>query len=165
MRVLDRAPAQTLTPESGLRGYIRRLFRPWKLVTFLLGTGFFVWGALYWALPTWDVGVSIWMSVLCYLLAPWSVGLGIDAIRVRTKGWGWRLLLSALVIYFVGSGSYEIYNTIRMGRHPITYWENLFFSVPVTIMAGIVWGYDGSVTDLLADVRKAFRDGRRSRNP
>jgi hypothetical protein len=37
--------------------YLRGLARPWKLLTFALGTGFFVWGA-FWTVPTWDVGVS-----------------------------------------------------------------------------------------------------------
>lgn len=129
-------------------------------MTFLLGTAFFVWGALHWDLATWDVGVSFLMSILCYLLAPWAVGLGLDAVRRRPRNWGFRLLVAAAVVYLVGSGSYEVYNTIRMGRHPITYWENLFFSVPVTVMAGLVWRWNGSVADFVREVRRSLRDAR-----
>jgi hypothetical protein len=114
-----------------------------------LGTGFFVWGACFWAVPTWDVGVSILMSVLCYLLAPWAVGLVWRSLRGRRPGWPRELGLGLVLVYFVASGSYEIYNTIRMGQHPVTYWQNLAFSVPVTIAAGLLWRYDGPLSDLL----------------
>jgi hypothetical protein len=65
------------------------------------------------------------------------------------------LVLGAAVVYFIASGSYEIYNTIRMGEHPVTYWYNLWFSVPVTIIAGVLWGYDGSVGDFVKDLKLA----------
>jgi hypothetical protein len=136
--------------------YLLGLARPWKLVTFALGTGFFVWGAYFWAVPTWDVGVSLLMSVLCYLLAPWAVGLGWRALRDRRAGWRRDLVLALAAIYFVASGSYEIYNTLRMGQHPVTYWQNLAFSVPVTIAAGLLWRYDGSWLALLREVRAAM---------
>jgi len=135
-------------------GYLHELGRPWKLVTFGLGTGFFVWGAYFWAVPTWDVGVSILMSVLCYLLAPWAVGLGWRALRDRGPGWPRNLGVALVAVYFVASGSYEIYNTLRMGQHPVTYWQNLAFSVPVTIAAGLLWRHDGSLADLLRELRR-----------
>jgi hypothetical protein len=140
-----------------MRAYFRNLLRPWKFITFALGTAFFVWGAGYFDAPTWDVGVSWLMSILCYLLAPYAVDLGIVAVRGRGPHWRWKLTASAALVYFIASGSYEIYNTIRMGQHPITYWYNLGFSVPVTIIAGVVWRYDGSLRDLAADVRHAFK--------
>ncbi|MBI2895330.1 MAG: hypothetical protein HYY06_17375 [Deltaproteobacteria bacterium] len=141
--------------------YLRNLLRPWKVVTFLLGTAFFVWGALYWDLATWDVGVSFLMSILCFLFAPWAVEFGLDSVRRRPRRWGLRLLAAAAVVYMIGSGSYEIYNTLRMGHHPITYWENLFFSVPVTVMAGLVWRWDGSIADFVRELRRALRDTER----
>jgi hypothetical protein len=141
-----------------VRAYLRNLLRPWKVVTFLIGIGFFVWGAGYFDAPTWDVGVSIWMSVLCYLLAPYAVDLGLRAARSRKKGWVRDLLISAAIVYFVASGSYEIYNTIRLGQHPYTYWYNLWFSVPVTIIAGLVWRYDGSMKDFLNELGSAGKE-------
>jgi hypothetical protein len=140
-----------------LQRYFRNLFRPWKVVTFALGTAFFVWGAGYFDAPTWDVGVSWLMSVLCYLLGPFAVDLGIQAARERGELWQWRLLLAAALVYFIASGSYEIYNTVRMGQHPITYWYNLAFSVPVTLIAGFVWRYDGSISDFIAELRRTHR--------
>lgn len=144
---------------TALRSYFRNLFRPWKVVTFAIGTGFFVWGAGYFDAPTWDVGVSWLMSVLCYLLAPWAVDSGIHAVRARPPRWPWRLLLSAATVYFVASGSYEIYNTLRMGEHPVTYWFNLAFSIPVTIIAGLVWRFDGSLTKLWNEIQQTTAAG------
>jgi hypothetical protein len=68
-------------PLKRIRRYFANLFRPWKVVTFAGGTGFFVWGAYYWRLMTWDVGVSLLMSVLCYALAPLGVTLGLQAFE------------------------------------------------------------------------------------
>lgn len=145
-----------------LQRYFRNLLRPWKVATFALATAFFVWGAGYFDAPTWDVGVSWLMSILCYLVAPFAVNLGIQAVRVRRGHWQWRLLLASAIVYFIASGSYEIYNTIRMGRHPITYWYNLGFSVPVTLIAGFVWSYHGSIRDLVALMHDAIRSFQRS---
>ena len=150
-----RAPAREWMGRLG--AYLRNLLRPWKATTFLLGTSFFVWGALYYQLPTWDVGVSVLMSVACYLFAPWAVSMGMEAVRWRIGRWWARLLLSVVLVYLVGSGSYEVYNTVRMGMHPVTYWENLFFSLPVTIIAGVVWRFDGSLRALLAAVLGVLR--------
>lgn len=132
----------------------RSLLRPWKLVTFALGTAFFVWGAYFWAVPTWDVGVSVLMSVLCFPIAPFAVDLALRGWRARRFG---EVLIAAILVYAVASGSYEVYNTIRMGQHPITYWWNLAFSVPVTIAAGLIWRYDGSVADFFAEVARRRR--------
>src|SRR6266542_4186283 len=141
----------------GIRNYLRKLFRPWKFITFLFGAMFFIIGARYWAVPTWDVGVSILMSILCFLIAPWAVDIGTMAVLARGRGWVRKLSAATLLIYLVASGSYEVYNAVRMGQHPVTYWQNLAFSVPVTIAAGLVWRYDGSLLDLLRDIRSKVR--------
>lgn len=140
-----------------MEAYLRCLLQPWKLITFFCATAFFIWGAYHWAVPTWDVGVSVVMSVLCFLLAPWAIDLGARAILERRPGWVCRGLLATTLVYLVASGSYELYNTIRMGQHPVTYWQNLAFSVPVTIAAGLVWRYDGSLRDLLRELRSEVR--------
>ena len=142
---------------AGLARYLRRLLVPWKLLSFIAGTAFFVWGARFFDAPTWDVGVSLLMSVLCFLLAPLALDLILDALRRRRALWPLRLLAGLVLVYAVASGSYEIYNTLRMGYHPPTYWENLFFSVPTTIGAGLLWRLDGSLGELLGRVRRAFR--------
>ena len=134
------------------KNYFINLFRPWKVVTFLIALGFLIWGAYAYKIPTWDVPISIIMSVLCFLLSPYAVSLGVSAVTQRKSGWLVKLAISIMLIYFVGSGSYEIYNTLKLGQHPDTYWVNLSFSVPVAIVAGLVWRYPGSLADLYREV-------------
>ncbi len=140
-----------------MTAYLRRLLRPWKLLTFVAATAFFVWGARFFDAPTWDVGVALLMSVLCFLLAPWAMDLAIGVVRRRPPRWPLHLLLSALLVYVVASGDYQLYNTLRLGRHPPTFWENLFFSVPVTILAGLLWRLDGTLLEVLRSLRPAPR--------
>ena len=130
------------------------LLRPWKVTTFLLGMASFVIGALYFAVPTWDVGVSIWMSILCYTLAPLGVSLAITGFR-KKRGWPrvGCLMGAAALIYFVGSGSYELYHLVVWDQRPPTYWENVFYSIPVTVIAGILWRYDGTLIELIDEIR------------
>jgi hypothetical protein len=132
--------------------YLHRLMRPWKIVTFLLGTAFFVWGAFFFDAPTWDVPNAILMSVVTFLLAPWSV----DQMVLAGKGRGLqclRLLAGLAGIYVCGSGSYEVYHLLRHGWHPRTYWENFFFSLPAATVAGILWRLDMSLAELWRRVR------------
>lgn len=114
----------------------------------------FVIGALWFAVPTWDVGVSLWMSILCFALAPLAVSLAVVGYRQHT---GLRrvayIMASTALIYFVGSGSYELYHLVIFDQHPPTYWPNLFFSVPVTIIAGILWRYEGTLGALFEELR------------
>lgn len=136
--------------------YLRRLLYPWKLVTLAAGTAFFVWGAYFFDAPTWDVGVSLLMSGLCFLLAPLALDLVLGALRGRSRPLPrlLRLLAGAALVYLVGSGSYELYHLLVNGRHPVTYWENLLFSLPVAVCAGLLWRLDGTLSQLAGWLRR-----------
>jgi len=141
-----------------LLDYFRRLMRPWKIVTFILGTAFFIWGAHAFDAPTWDMPVSIIMSVVTFLLAPWSVDQLVLGVR-RRGGQRLRLAAGLAGIYVCGSGSYEVYHLIWSGWHPPTYWENFFFSIPTAIVAGMIWRVNMSVAEVWTRVRAALHDG------
>ena len=140
--------------KSAVVDYARLLFVPWKVVTFLIAMVALIIGAEWFAVPTWDVGVSVWMSLLCFALAPLAVSLAVVGVQRHS---GPRrlayLMASAALIYSVGSGSYELYHLVIFEQHPPTYWPNLFFSVPVTIIAGILWRYDGTLRQLFKEIR------------
>jgi len=53
--------------------YWHFLAEPWKLVTFIAGTGLITLVAPYTGDPTWDYVDGFFMSVLCYATAPWVV--------------------------------------------------------------------------------------------
>jgi integrase len=100
--------------------------RPWKVVTFLPGMAFFIWGAYAFDAPTWDVPVSVIMSVVTFLLAPWSEDQLVRGARLGGLQ-RLRLALGLGGIYLCGSGSYEFYHLVCSGWHPATYWESFFF--------------------------------------
>lgn len=149
---LDASRSDDTTSSNGK--YFAELLRPWKFSGYAIGMIVFVAGAYDLQLPTWDVGVSILMSAYCFLGAPWATAAVIEGYKERS----WRrFMFGACAVYAIGSGSYEIYNTLRMGQHPPTYWPNLFFSVPVTLVAGLIWGFPGSLRDLGKNMRSVLR--------
>lgn len=136
--------------------YIKRLGRPWKLLSFHGGMFTLAWGATHFNLPTWDWGVVLLMSGLCFLLGPLAMDLCITSVG-RGPFRPWRMLAGLALIYLVGSGSYQLYYLIRFGGHPATFWENFAFSIPVTIIAGLIWRFDGSLLDLMRAVRRVVQ--------
>lgn len=131
-------------------------------MTLGIGTTFFVWGAYTFDAPTWDVPVSILMSAVTFLLAPWSID---QMLRGYASPGLHRLRIVAGIvgIYACGSGSYELYHLARSATHPVTYWENLFFSIPTAIVAGIIWRLDGTLREIVARVRSPARSDRTQR--
>lgn len=51
--------------------YFQDLLQPWKLVSLLLGILFLIWGAGFFSVPDWDIGVSFAMAIPTYLTAGW----------------------------------------------------------------------------------------------
>ena len=47
----------------------RELARPWKALSFAIGMAWLLYGALTYGIADWDVGISIAMGGLTYLLA------------------------------------------------------------------------------------------------
>lgn len=158
-----------MNPEEGLmypsfflKKYSQELFRPWKLISFSGAVGYYIWGAYYYKCPTWDVPVSIIMSVLTYALAPWTVKSLYYLIQSRPKYWFLKLLICVSVIYACASASYELYNWWHLGYWPPpTYWVNLWYSTCAFLAAGILWKFEGTLKELLtnltADLKKVFK--------
>ena len=149
-------------PSFSLQGYAKELFRPWKFITFSMALGYYIWGAYHYKCPTWDVPVSIIMSVLTYVLAPWTVKSLYHLILKRPKFWFIKLLICVVVIYACASASYELYNWWHLGYWPPpTYWVNLWYSTCAFLAAGILWKFDGTfkelLTNLTADLKRVLK--------
>ncbi len=137
-------------PSFSIKKYTKELLRPWKLATFSVALSYYVWGAHYYRMPTWDVPVSVIMSLLTYVFAPWVVNLLFYLIKERPKKSGWKLIACFLVTYICASGSYEVYHmTVGIGFHPPTYWVNLYYSTLIFIAAGMFWRFEGTLWELL----------------
>lgn len=132
-------------------GYIKELKRPWKLTTFSLGMGWLVYGALYLHISDWDIGISLLMGGLTYLLAPWSVTAIAAGIRWRGKAWLLKILVALFLAWLTVDGVYVAYHSLR--GNVIFRRENFFTSSALYFLAGIVWAYRGSLRELLQDIQ------------
>lgn len=128
---------------------LRELRRPWKLVTFALGLGWLLYGALYYDIADWDVGISLLMGGLTYLLASWSIGRLIQ-LR-RPDGIGLAVALAALfAAWFCVDGVYVLYHDLAGNR--IDREGNFRASLPLYFLAGMIWFYRGSLAELRRDL-------------
>ena len=140
-------------PQFHIKRYAKELIRPWKLATFSLALAYYIWGAYYYQCPTWDVPVSLIMSLLTYIFAPWTVKSIYYLAKNRPRYWLLRLIVCAAVIYACASGSYELYNWWNLGYHPPpTYWINLYYSTLMFFAAGMVWKFEGTLRELIREV-------------
>lgn len=144
------------------RNYLRELRRPWKLITFMLGMGWLFYGAIFYGIGDWDIGISIIMGTLTYLLAPWSVFMIVNALRYRPHWW-WLHILSALIpALLVVDTSYVIYHSLAgnaMYRD-----ANFRASISLYFLAGVAWLYRGSQSDFLKEIRTALQADRVNKN-
>lgn len=135
---------------------LRELIRPWKLLSFVIGMAWLLFGALNYGIADWDVGISLLMGGLTYLFAPWSVRTILTASRNRSP---YRLLkvgAAVFVAWIVVDGVYVLYHT-AMGNRMFRI-ENFYASSALYFLAGSIWLYRGSVRELLANVRAVLRN-------
>lgn len=129
----------------------REFLRPWKLVTFALGTGLMLLGSRYTPAPDWDIPVSLIMCTLAYLTAPWSLRVLLER---RWRLWPAMLFLT----WFTVDGSYAIYwyftdpEVLALMRE-----VNFPASLSLYGMCGVVWLYRGSLGEFVAELRRCFR--------
>lgn len=144
-------PGYPLWPDRAAR---RELRRPWKLASFTLAMIALLYGALNFGIGDWDVGVTVLMGALTYVLAPWSVLVIGSAIRYRRQHWWAHVLWALLVAVLVVDTSYTLYHTLA--GNPQDREGNFRASFPLYFLAGMAWLYRGSLRELVADLRQAI---------
>ncbi len=133
------------------KSYARELVRPWKLFSFCISMSWLLYGALFYHVQDWDIGVTLLMGSLTYLFAPWSVWVIYSSIRYRPKYWYIHIILALVAWLFVVDWVYMLYHTI-IGNQ--TFREaNFYASTPLYFMAGLVWLYRGSLKELSDNIR------------
>ena len=127
--------------------------RPWKLFSLACGIALLIAGAYYYEAPDWDVPVSFLMAVLAYLTAPWSMRVILER---RWKNWP-AMLLST---WFTVDGSYWLYwrfvNPAALAMRD----ANFPASLSLYLICGVVWLWQGSLAELLAESKRALRGSR-----
>jgi len=136
------------------RAYLRELRRPWKVLSFSIGMTWLLYGALFYEIRDWDIGVSIVMGCLTYLLAPWSVRLIAKAIRLRSRWWLLHIAIAVIAALLVADTSYMTYHAIA--GNPTDREGNFRASITLYFLAGILWAYQGPLRQLVHDIRRAF---------
>lgn len=137
------------------RAHLRELRRPWKLLTLAGGMAWLLYGALFHGIGDWDVGVSLIMGGLTYLLAPWSVLLIRNALVFRPAWWPAHVALALAAAVLVVDTSYMTYHGLV--GNPTDREGNFRASIALYFLAGVPWAYRGSLRELAAGVRAALR--------
>jgi len=125
--------------------------RPWKLFSLALGIALLIAGAFYYDAPDWDVPISLIMGLLAYLTAPWSMRVMLER---RWKQWPAMLFAT----WFTVDGSYWLYwRTVDPTALEMMREANWPASLSLYWMCGIVWLYQGSLSEVLHETSTAIR--------
>jgi hypothetical protein len=116
--------------------YWKFLFEPWKLFSFAVATLCVSLAAPYSGDPTWDLADSIIISILTYFFAPWSVAVLYRNLRSRKFS---ADLWVALCLFFIPCWTYDLYILLRDNIYPPTWYDNLYISGGMTLIAGLFW--------------------------
>ena len=117
--------------------YWHFIFKPWKVVTFLIAASGLTVIAPYTGDPTWDYFDALFMSFLTYFTAPWAMGV---IYKVAKKELPIKQAYVAFCVWmFSASWSYDLYLLIRDGFYPTTWFFNILASSVLYILAGLFW--------------------------
>ena len=120
--------------------YWRFLFVRWKVITFIIAATGMTVIAPYTGDPTWDYADALFMSVLTFLTAPWSIG---SIYKVLKKEIPFQQGFVAVCLWmFSASWSYDVYLLIRDGKYPATWFANIFASSVLYLLAGLLWNLE-----------------------
>ena len=138
------------SPSPPTTSWLTEYTRPWKLFSLAIGVALLIIGSFYDPAPDWDVPISLIMAILAYLTAPWS-------LRVMLER-RWRLLPAALfATWFTVDGCYWLYWHFENPR-ALEFMRDANFPASLSLYAicGIIWFYQGSLRELLAETRARF---------
>jgi hypothetical protein len=117
------------------RGYRAQLLARPRLVAIAIALAAFVLLAPLTGDPTWDAIDATFMSVGCYLTAPWACAIAYRAARGRASAL--EVVLAAIAWCFVTSWSYDLYLVVRDGVFPVTSRVNFFASTILYVLGGL----------------------------
>jgi len=126
---------------------MKEYLRPWKLFLLGIGISLLIIGAFYYKAPDWDITISFIMAIFAYLFAPWSM-------RVMVERKWHRFPLMLFFTWFTVDGCYWLYwrvvdpIALEMMRE-----ANFLASLSLYWICGLIWYYQGTVRQLLADLK------------
>lgn len=129
--------------------HINELLRPWKIITFIIGTLILIIGSLLVKLPDWDIPVSILMVLLTYLLGPLSLNFLLtpnNTINIYI-----RVLVFIACYIFTVDVSYTLYHEYH--NHMYFRLYNLLASTILYFICSFVWAFQGTLKDFFSELR------------
>lgn len=130
--------------------WLTEYYRPWKLATLAAGIALLILGSFYYEAPDWDIPISFIMAIFSYLTAPWSL-----RVILERKWRLWPAMLFAT--WFTVDGCYVIYWYFK---NPVALELMRDVNFPASLslygMCGIVWLYQGSLKQLLSEIKNHF---------
>jgi hypothetical protein len=137
---------------------MKEFLRPWKLVSFAIGLALLIAGALLGLAPDWDIPISVIMATLAYLTAPFSL-----RVLVERR---WRLLPVALfAAWFTVDGCYWLYwHFVDPAALAMMRSANFWASLALYGTCGVLWLYQGSMTQFWRDTKIVLRELSRRRD-
>jgi hypothetical protein len=122
------------------KDYWQFLFKPWKVVTFIMAAIGLTAIAPYTGDYTWDYYDTSLMSILTFLTAPWGVGI---FYKLRKRKASAKQVFVAFCVWMLSaSWSYDIYMYFRAGQYPPTWWPNIILSSFLYASGGLMWNLD-----------------------
>ncbi len=122
------------------RSYYKFLFKPWKIVTFIMAGAAMTFAAPYSGDYTWDYADASVMSVLTFITAPWTTGTLYRFYKQKIS------LTHAYVAFctamFSFSWFYDGYILLRDGLYPPTWYYNIVLSSILYFSAGALWSLE-----------------------
>jgi len=117
-----------------------------KNITFAIGLTWLIYGAIFYDIQDWDIGVSLVMAFCTYFTADWVIGV----IRRREyKQWP----KAAFLVWFSVQGSYAAY-WLLVG-HPEKMVEGQWVtSLCLYLLAGLIFAYLPTPREALAQWRE-----------
>lgn len=121
--------------------------RPWKLFTLLVGLSLLIVGSYYYQAPDWDIPISFIMALFTYLTASWSMHVVVE------RRWK-KFPLMLLYTWFSVDGCYWIYWHFK-DPQALAFMREANFGASLCLyaMCGLVWFYEGSLKQLIADAK------------
>jgi len=133
------------------KAHLLELVRPWKLFSFAIAITWLLHGALNFGIQDWDVGVTLIMGGLTYLLAPWSVYIILSAVRYRPAYWYLHIAAALITALCVVDWVYMLYH--HLAGNPTYRDANFAVSMLLYFLAGTVWLYRGSLKELVSNIK------------
>jgi len=117
-------------------------------LTLAIGIALLIVGSIYMPAPDWDIPISLIMAAFTYLTAPWSLRMFIE------RKWK-NLPLALFFIWFTVDGCYWLYwSFVNPEALELMRSVNFPASLSLYLICGLIWLYNGSLKDLVAEVRQ-----------